>query len=142
MPINHKNIFSALVYFILFAMLAGLATFTVRGDTSSPPSYFEPLAQIDLSAGPVEEEVVGKFIVDETAVTGVYYSLQGLDSDYFDLRLIGPNGEEITILHREEMRTDQKGGGMWERSLSPGVYRLLLTAQEGPGHVALYWGKQ
>jgi hypothetical protein len=142
MPINRKNIFSALVFFILFtAMLVGYTAFTVREKTPSPPSKFEPLAQLDLSTDPITEQVVGEFILDETAEIGIFFTLRELNSGYFDLRLITHDGREITILHGEDMHTDQNGGGLWKESLLPGAYQLVLTAQKSPGHVALYWGK-
>jgi hypothetical protein len=142
MPINHKINFNALVLFILFtAMLPGCTVFMVREETPSPPSNFEPLTQLDLSTGPFTEQVVGEFTLYETAEVGIFFTLQELNSDYFDLRLITQDGKEITILHGEDMRTDQNGGGLWEENLSPGGYHLVLTAQKSPGNVALYWGK-
>ena len=86
--------------------------------------------------------MVGEFRLEKTSEVGIFFTLQDLDSDYFDLRLVTPEGEEITILHGETMRTDQNGGGLWEESLQPGAYRLLLTAHQSPGRVALYWGQQ
>lgn len=127
---------------IFTTLLAGCTAFANREETPAPPPHFEDLVQLDLSTGPVTDQVVGEFTLDETAEVGIFFTLQELNSDYFDLRLITPDGEAITILHGEEMRTDQNGGGLWEESLQPGAYRLLLTAHQSPGRVALYWGRQ
>jgi hypothetical protein len=127
---------------IFTTLLAGCTASANREETPAPPPHFEDLVQLDLSTGPVTDQVVGEFTLDETAEVGIFFTLQELNSDYFDLRLITPDGEAITILHGEEMRTDQNGGGLWEESLQPGAYRLLLTAHQSPGRVALYWGRQ
>jgi hypothetical protein len=44
------------------------------------------------------------------------------------------------ILHSEDYRTDHDGGGLWEHSLPPGTYRLVLTAEQGSGMLSVYWG--
>ena len=123
-------------------LLAGCAAVTRKEETPAPPPHFESLVQFDLSTGPVTEQVVGEFTLDETAEVGIFFTLQALNSAYFDLRLVTAEGEAITILHGEEMRTDQNGGGLWEESLPPGSYRLLLTAAQSPGRLGLYWGRQ
>ena len=142
---SNKHQFSGVLFVVsaLFsAMLAGCVAFANKEETPAPPPHFEQLLQLDLTTGPVTDQVVGEFTLDETAEVGIFFTLQELNSDYFDLRLIAPGGEEITILHGEAMRTDQNGGGLWEESLQPGAYRLQLTAQQSPGRVALYWGQQ
>jgi hypothetical protein len=143
MSVKHRFMGMVFVGFVLFAALsAGCTTVLQKEETPAPPPHFESLAQLDLSAGPVTDQVVGEFTLDETAEVGIFFTLQELNSDYFDLRLVTADGEEITILHGEAMRTDQNGGGLWEERLSPGAYRLLLTAHQSPGRVALYWGQR
>ena len=78
-------------------------------------------------------------MLQETAVVRVYYTIPNLDTDYFDLRLIGPAGESHLILHSEDFITDESGGGLWEQPLAAGVYQLELSAHQTQGILSIYW---
>ena len=111
------------------------------GQTSlTPPPDYLPLAEVDLSARSYDGEVVGEIEFAEPAVVGIYYTIPNLEASYFDLRLIGSAGDNHLILHSEDYRTDEHGGGTWTRSLPPGVYQLALTTQPSPAVLAVYWG--
>lgn len=127
--------------FSVFLLLLAYAFLGEAGQTGlAPPADFQPMAEIDLSAGPYNAETLGQFIVEEAAVVGIFFSIQGIDTPYFDLRLTGPDDESPVILHSEDYRTDADGGGLWEKSLAPGTYRLELTARQSPGALTVYWG--
>ena len=104
------------------------------------PADFEPIAEeVNLSARSHDAETLGQFTLEETADVGVFFSIQQIDTPYIDLSLIGPDDESRVILHSEDYRTDADGGGLWEGSLPPGTYRLVLTADQSPGILSAYW---
>jgi len=104
-----------------------------------PPSDFQLVAEVDLSAQLYDEETVGEFTLAETAVTRIFYTIPNIDTTNFDLSLIGPNDDSLVILHSEDFRTDEDGGGTWEQRLPAGDYRLVLTAPQTPGTLSVYW---
>ena len=108
----------------------------------TPPDGFQLVAEIDLKDQAFDEEIVGEFTVVETAVTTLFYTLPNADTTYFDLKLIGPDDASYLILHSENYRTDENGGGTWEQNLVPGSYQLILTADPGPGALSVYWGHE
>ncbi len=96
--------------------------------------------EIDLAAEPHEAETVGQFMLEETAGAEIFYTVQDIDTPYFDLSLLTPEGQRLVILHSEAWRTGQNGHGLWERRLPPGLYRLQLTAARSPGILSIFWG--
>jgi hypothetical protein len=105
----------------------------------APPPDFQPLAEIDLSTQPFDGEILGQFAVEETAVITIFYTIPNIDTTEFDLRLNGPNEDSYVILHSENFRTDENGGGTWEQNLAPGTYQVVLTASQTPGTLSVYW---
>lgn len=103
------------------------------------PADYQLLAELNLADQDYEAETIGEFRLEETAVTSILYTIPNIDTAYFDLSLIGLDGETHLILHSEDYQTDAKGGGAWEQSLPPGVYRLVLTAHQSPGVLSVYW---
>ncbi|MAU00565.1 MAG: hypothetical protein CL608_25760 [Anaerolineaceae bacterium] len=127
-----------------FVLLISLVLLTVSCQANqaqpTPPPHFQRVAEVDLSAQSHDAETVGEFTVAETAVTNIFYTLPNADTPYFDLSLVGPEGEKQVILHSESYRTDASGGGTWEQNLPAGTYRLVLTADSGAGVLSVYWG--
>ena len=105
----------------------------------TPPPDFQFVAEVDLSTQPHDEELLGEFTLGETAVTRIFYTIPNIDTTDFDLRLVGPNDDSFVILHSEDFRTDERGGGTWEQSLPAGDYRLVLTASQTAGTLSVYW---
>ena len=105
----------------------------------TPPLDFQFVAEVDLSAQPYDEKMLGEFTLAETAVTSIFYTIPNIDTTIFDLSLSGPDGESFVILHSENFRTDENGGGTWEQSLPAGDYQLVLTASQTPGTLSVYW---
>jgi len=104
-----------------------------------PPPDFQLVAEVDLSTQPHDAETVGEFTLTETAVVTILYTIPNIDTAIFDLRLSGPDSESFVILHSENFRTDENGGGAWEQSLPAGNYRLVLTVPQTPGTLSVYW---
>lgn len=128
---------SLIVWLFIFVLL----TVSCQAQPT-PPTDFQPVAEVDLSDHSYDEEIVGEFTVVETAVTTLFYTLPNADTPYFDLSLIGPEDDSRVILHSENYRTDESGGGTWEQNLAPGSYQLVLTADPGPGTLSVYWGHE
>lgn len=105
----------------------------------TPPPDFQLVAEVDLSNQAYDEEIVGEFTVTETAVTTIFYTIPNIDTATFDLSLSGPNDASFVILHSEDFRTDENGGGTWEQSLPAGNYQLLLTVPQTSGTLSVYW---
>lgn len=121
---------------LLLMVIVGCTT-GANGSELTPPPDFQPLAEVDLSTQFFSEEILGEFTLEETADTTIFYTLSNADTY---LRLSGPDDASQVILHSENFRTDENGGGAWERSLTPGTYHLILTAQSGSGGLSFYWG--
>ena len=96
------------------------------------------LATVDLTTGPFDQVVVAQFTLAETSVVQLRYALINLDSPAFDLSLQGAERASFTILHAEQYRTSEDGGGDWQQTLPPDDYRLVLTAAQSPGTLAIY----
>lgn len=131
---------------MLLAMLSVLILFAVGCDAGqaglTPPPDFQAVATVDLSAQPHEGAEIGQLTLTETAVVSIFYTLPNIDTPYFDLSLSGPNGDNLVILRSETFRTDENGGGSWEQRLSPGEYRLLLSAPQTSGILSVYGNYQ
>lgn len=131
-------------YFVpLIGGLFIFVLFTVSCQTNqtqpTPPPNFQFVAEVDLSAQPYDAETVGEFTLTETAVASIFYTIPNIDTTDFDLSLSGPNGDNFVILHSENFRTDENGGGTWEQTLAPGTYQIMLTASQTPSMLSVYW---
>lgn len=128
------------------AMLSVLVLFAVGCDGGrtglTPPPDFQAIATVDLSAQPHDGAEVGQLTLTETAVVSIFYTLPNIDTPYFDLSLSEPNGDKLVILRSETFRTNENGGGSWEQRLSPGEYRLLLSAPQTSGILSVYGNYQ
>jgi hypothetical protein len=120
---------------LLLAVFAVIQAWDRRPETATDPRL---LAMVDLATGPFDEVVVARFTLAETRVVQLRYSLINLDSPAFDLSLQGAERARFTILHAEQYRTSEDGGGDWQQTLPPDDYRLVLTAAQSPGTLAIY----
>jgi hypothetical protein len=103
----------------------------------SPPAGFRAVAEIDLSRQIYSAETLAEFTVDQPAYVGVFVIVRDINTSYFDLRVVGPDGDSSVVLHGEGYRADHDGG-LWEENVSPGTYRLVLTANQSPGNAAIF----
>lgn len=119
-------------------LLITLLAMGCTGQNEQIPPDAELLAEVDLATQPYDAAVVGEFDVAETAVITLTYLVPDVATAVFDLTLAGPD-DNYVILHSEEYRTDENGGGSWEHNLAPGSYQLLLTASQTDGTLTVYW---
>jgi|WetSurMetagenome_2_1015567.scaffolds.fasta_scaffold61395_4 hypothetical protein len=103
----------------------------------SPPQGFARVVEIDLSARPYSSETVAWFTLDETSSAGVFIVVRNIDTTYFDLSVAGPDGSHSTVLHGEGYSASQDGG-LWEKNLPSGTYRLVLTSAPSSGTATVY----
>lgn len=128
----------------LFIVLVSLAYLFLQGraqnqnNGAAVSSDFQPLAQVDLAARAYHGDTVVQFTLEKTAVVNIFYTIPNIDTAYFDLRLIGTEGQSYVILHSEDFKTDEAGGGLWEQGLAPGDYHLELSAPQSPAVLSIY----
>ncbi|PDV97420.1 hypothetical protein [Candidatus Chloroploca asiatica] len=134
---NNRNVSVVIAVVLMLFVAVLVATRQGEGRATAVPAGYQLLAEVDLSDGPFADAVVGELLVGETAVTHLRLSLPNLDTPRFTLRLQAENGEPYTVLHAENYRTNQDGGGDWEETLPPGAYQLRLTAAQSAGHVTI-----
>ncbi|MCB8924144.1 MAG: hypothetical protein H6652_00800 [Ardenticatenaceae bacterium] len=123
---------------VFLLLIIGPLAVSCTGQNEQIPPDAELLAEIDLATRPHEAAVVGEFSLAETAVITLTYLVPNVETAVFDLTLAGPE-DNYVILHSEDYRTDENGGGSWEHNLTPGSYQLLLTASQTTGTVSVYW---
>jgi hypothetical protein len=122
------------------AFLTYALTIQAAGNLSgrfSPPYGFSKVAEIDLSARPYSSETITQFTLDRRSFTGVFIVVDNINTDYFDLSVSGPEGELSTVLHGEGYSASQDGG-LWEKTLQPGVYKVVLTSDPSAGTASIY----
>jgi hypothetical protein len=105
-------------------------------DKFSPPSDFEPVAEIDLSAQDYSAETLAEFTLNQPAYVDVFINVRNINTRYFDLRVVGPDGFSSVILHGEGYRAD-RDGGLWSENLFPGTYQVVLTSEQSPGSISV-----
>jgi hypothetical protein len=103
----------------------------------APPQGFARVAEIDLSLQPYSSETIARFTLDKTSSAGVFIVVNDIDTTFFDLSVAGPDGARSTVLHGEGYRASQDGG-LWEKTLPSGIYRLLLTSDQSAGTASIY----
>jgi hypothetical protein len=95
---------------------------------------------VDLAAQTFAGEPVLAFTLADADVVGIYYALENVETTTFELSLVAADGQSRVIQRSQGLRTDRQGGGLWEQELPAGSYQLLLSADQGQGTVAVYWG--
>jgi hypothetical protein len=121
-------------------LISGCAATWKQSAPPAPPSNFQTLAEVNLADRAHAEETLAQFTLEESAVVGIHYSAQNIDTAYFKLNLEAETGTSYQILESEDYRTDANGGGSWQKSLAPGIYRLVLSAPQSPGTLSVGWG--
>jgi hypothetical protein len=98
---------------------------------------FVSVAEIDLSARNYSAETLAQFELKEPANVGVFVIVRGINTTYFDLSVIGPDGYNSIVLHGEVYRAHQDSGS-WKETLPAGTYRVVLTSHQSPGTASVY----
>ena len=145
-----ENIFTAEVrkttfYLIGIFALLGLAAFGANGfrlaapraDPYQPPQGYRLATTIDLSRVEDLQTVTQTFTTDQPSAAGVYLLVENINSDYFEVRLTGPDSFDRLIVHAEGY-TAQRDNPHIEVNLQPGEYRLLLTSKRSTGMLTIY----
>jgi len=102
-----------------------------------PPQNFTLAAQIDLSTGPYSSETIAQFTLEQPSYAGVFIVIHNIDTTFFDLSVLKPDGTREVVLHGEGYGADQDGG-LWKKTLSPGLYRLVLTSHQSSGTASIF----
>lgn len=134
---SNRNVSVVIAVVLMLFVAVLVATQPGDGQATAVPVGYAVLADVDLSSGPFADALVGELVVGDTAVTHLHLALKNLDTPLFTLRLQAENGDAYTILHAENYRTNQDGGGDWEETLPPGSYQLLLTAAQSTGQAII-----
>jgi hypothetical protein len=103
----------------------------------SPPAGFAVVAEIDLSKQVYSAEPLAEFAVEKPSYVGVFIVVRNINTSYFDLRVAGAEGYDSVVMHGEGYRAD-RDGGLWEETLSPGMYQLVLTSHQSPGTATVF----
>jgi hypothetical protein len=122
--------------------LSILLTFTLdsAATKNSPVATsedFVSVAEIDLSTQVYSAEVLAQFTLDEPSEVGVFVIVRGIDTPYFDLSVIGPDGYSSIVLHGEDFSAFQESGS-WKETLPAGTYRVVLTSHQSPGTASVF----
>jgi hypothetical protein len=124
-----------LALFILLTFL--LNTFAEKGSTPVASQDFVSIAEIDLSAQSYSAETLAQFELKEPANVGVFVIVRAIDTAYFDLSVIGPDGYNSMVLHGEGYRAFQDSGP-WKETLPAGTYQVVLTSHQSPGTASIF----
>jgi hypothetical protein len=92
---------------------------------------------IDLSTQAYSSETLAQFSLDKPAYVSVFIAIRNINTTYFDISVMGPDGYSSIVLHGEGYNA-YEDDGLWEKNLSPGTYRLILTAHQSPGTASVY----
>lgn len=106
-----------------------------RGVAPVPEGY-QFVRRVDLSTGNRQDEVIAVF-TRWLGSGGILLELQDVKSDFLDIRLVGDNGFEDTLLHGEDF-TSERGRVEYTQDLPPGEYRILLNARRARGGISIY----
>lgn len=107
-------------------------------DPFVPPSGYQRVASINLQDQAVNETTVFQFTVEEPELVGLYVQLNNIDTSYFDITLTGPAGYEKVLLHGEGYSVS-KDTTFFEKILANGEYELVLTSDQSPGKLSVYF---
>jgi hypothetical protein len=126
-------------------MVCMLAAFGINGfrlsaprvDSNQPPSDYSLVAAVDLSEEAYDQSAVYTFTLDAPGAVGIYLLVEDIQSEYFEVKLSGPNAYERQIIHAEGY-TAKKDTPHIETRLQPGQYACVLTSRQSKGVVSIY----
>lgn len=100
------------------------------------PAGYQFVRRVDLSAGHGQDEVIAVF-TRWLGSGGILLDMQNVRSELVDVRLVGDNGFEDTLLHGEDF-TSEQGRVEYTQDLPPGEYRILLNVRRASGGISIY----
>jgi hypothetical protein len=122
---------------VITAFVINVSAVHTSPDRFSAPQGFTPVAQIDLSTKAYSSEVLTEFSLETPEYVDVFILVWDINTSYFDLSVMGPDGYNSTVLHGEGYRADQDGG-LWEEHLRPGTYQIVLNSHQSRGQASVY----
>ena len=137
---SRTNILVMTGVLVLSVFSAFLLNYVAASNSTSaffPPQGFAVVAEIDLSKQAYSSETVTEFTLEEPAYVGVFLVVRKINTTYFDLSVVGPDGYRSVVMHGEGYRSD-RDSGLWEELLGPGAYQLVLTSHPSPGTAAIF----
>jgi hypothetical protein len=108
-----------------------------RSDPFLPAQGYQLAKTIDLSQGEYTQSVAHSFTVDTLTVAGVYLLVENINSDYFEVRLTGPDQYDHLIIHAEGY-TAVRDNPHIEDNLQAGRYHCILTSKSSAGVLSIY----
>ena len=70
---------------------------------------------------------------------GIFFRRENIEAAYIYLHLTGGDGADFVLLHGEGYRAG-RNTGLWQETLPPGDYRLVLDSRQSSGTLAVYLG--
>lgn len=126
---------------VIFAVTAILQTRLAPKQVSDfrPPEDYQWISTVMLSDRDYQNETVASFSLEQECETSVYLWVKDVDTTYFDVTLIGPEGKQFPMLHAEGYKSTYDSAKI-ETNLGPGEYRLVMTGSQSRdlGEVSFY----
>jgi len=102
-----------------------------------PPEGYRFVTRIDLAQAAHDGSAVCFFRIAKPVAVGIYLLLEDIDSEYFEVKLNGPDRYERVIIHGEGFSASHDTPRM-EETLLPGEYECILTSQSSAGYLSIY----
>jgi hypothetical protein len=127
-------------------VLAALGAFAANGfrlttpplaKPGQPPPGYSLVETIRLNEREHTEESLLSFTLDRSETVGIFLLIQDIDTEYFDVKLAGPDQYSKLFIHGEGYATGFDSS-LYEERLKPGEYHLILTSLKSPGVLAVY----
>ncbi len=103
-----------------------------------PPPGYQQIVSINLEDQTINNAPVFKFTILNPDLVGIYVQVNQINTPYFDLKLSGPVGFEKGLLHGEGYAAN-KDTTLFEETLPAGEYSIVLTSQQSPGKLTVYF---
>ncbi|MBX0330164.1 hypothetical protein K2Z83_21070 [Oscillochloris sp. ZM17-4] len=129
------SVIGALLPLIAVILVAAVRAGERRLD---PAPGLQLVATVDLAEGPFDEVVLAHLALTETVSLKLRLALRQIDTPSLELSLQSEAGVRRAVMRAEGLRTSKDGGADWEEVLPPGDYRLVLSAAQSPGTLAVY----
>ncbi|MEW6504705.1 MAG: M50 family metallopeptidase [Chloroflexota bacterium] len=100
------------------------------------PEGYQFIRRVELGSGDQQDEVIAVF-ARWLGSGGILLDMAEVKCEFLDVRLLGDNGFEETLLHGEEMSSDV-GRVEYTKDLPPGEYRIYLSVRDCEGGLTVY----
>lgn len=126
---------------VIFAVTTTLQTGLAPKQVSNfrPPVGYQRISTVMLSDRDYQNETVASFSIEQECETGVYLWVKDINTTFFDVTLIGPEGKQFPMLHAEGYKSTYDSAKI-ETNMGPGEYRLVMTGSQSRslGEVSFY----